>query len=78
VPGKKRKPCATSRHAWRQTKSNYEVCDNCGTRFPCAAKDCGHLDCMYVRGQEIPEYWKQLLEALGVEMDLTKLRTPKK
>jgi len=77
VPGKKRKLCPTSQHVWRETKGDYEVCVNCGTRFPCVNKDCGHFDCMHVRGQEIPEYWKDLLAAMGLEVDTTTLRLPK-
>ncbi len=64
-----KKICNIRDHDWRPTKSDYELCTKCGTRFPCRSKDCGHLDCMAARGQEIPEYWRQLLEALGIAVD---------
>lgn len=73
-----KKICSNSKHVWVALRrgSKFEKCTTCGTMFPCRTNDCGHFDCMLVRGQEIPEYWRNLLGELGVEVDTTTLRLP--
>lgn len=77
----RREKCRSpSDHDWRTAKTqDHEICTKCGTRFPCRNKDCGHWDCIIVRGEELPENAKKLMEALGVEVDvasLPKLKRP--
>lgn len=66
------KLCPITKHTWVKKRTR-EVCTTCGTSFPCKNRDCEHLDCMYVRGQPIDDYWFELFDAMGVGMDFEQL-----
>lgn len=40
--------CSNSKHIWKH-KTAHDVCDICGTKFPCSNERCGHEDCIEAR-----------------------------
>lgn len=52
-------PCRLLDHQWRAVRTHdgahREICQLCGTVFPCRTTGCGHVDCHLVRGEPLPE-----------------------
>jgi hypothetical protein len=46
----RRTTCRIRDHDWRR-RGDAEVCERCGTRFPCRDLNCGHVDCWIARGR---------------------------
>jgi hypothetical protein len=57
--GGKRIPlCSNSKHRWVR-RGKRDVCEVCGTKFPCSNKDCGHGDCADCRVIGIDQWTKE-------------------
>lgn len=52
------KLCSNAKHQWVR-RGKKDVCEVCKTRFPCASKDCGHLDCADAREVGIEAWDKE-------------------
>ena len=47
----RRPTCRIRDHVWRhKLGGGGEICEKCGTRFPCQDLACGHVDCWQKRG----------------------------